>query len=344
MAADSYYDGSSDPYDPEAAIRQRVLDQLSQGDAAPVADTSSQSSTPSPDFNAAPAPAPFLAGDQYTPTPAAAPAAPATADPSLLGPNYSGPAPASFGGPATSADQVPVPGVNPGVVYTDQSGRGYTPDELYANRNALLQDPANARIRDILSTYGYGGAAPAATQKRGGAAAGGGLSFAGTGATGGDTSWRDSIRQIIMKRLLADQGPIDENAPNIVAALNAAKDQLTRQSTTERDQLAERLYAQQGGGLNTDAVTQGVQQSNERMGTGLSTLRANLIQSAYKDRLTELNHLLDLATQTGDTEQAQQIQLSMANLQAALQREGLGVNLAEFGAQLDQNSVLAGLR
>jgi dihydrodipicolinate synthase/N-acetylneuraminate lyase len=53
--------------------------------------------------------------------------------------------------------------------------------------------------------------------------------------------------------------------------------------------------------------------------------------------------LLSQALAAGDADSARQIQVQMAALDAALKREGLGVNLAEFGAQLNQNAALAGL-
>src|SRR5947208_2372644 len=73
-------------------------------------------------------------------------AGPKTADPALLGPNFSGPLPASFGGQVQQG-AAPPSSENASIVYTDQSGRGYNPRELAANSGTLLQDPANARVR-----------------------------------------------------------------------------------------------------------------------------------------------------------------------------------------------------
>ena len=282
----------------------------------------------------------FLAGDQYTP-PAAS--APQTADPSLLGPNYSGPAPASFGGPATSADQVPVPSVNPGVVYTDPSGRGYNPSELYANRNTLLADPANARIRDILTQYGYGAPAAQSVAASTPSSTASASAPAGATAAGVPTSdFQSAVRQLLMKQLGEASSPVDPNAPEIAATLSSASDAGQRASDAERTALAERLYAQ-GGGLNTNALTQQVQQSGEKQAATLSTLKGQLLMNQYQMKHQQLQQDLQLAIQSGDAEAVRQTQLAIANLQAAVQREGIGVNLAEFGAQLDQNSALAGL-
>lgn len=268
---------------------------------------------------------------------------PATADPSLLGPNFSGPLPASFGGPATSADQTPVPGVNPQVVYTDASGQGYDPAQLYANRNALLQDPTNARIRDILQTYGYGSApaAAAAPAAGGGGGGGGGATAAGRSSS----TFNDAVRQILLQQLGEATKPVDPNAPEILATESASRDAGQRAADQERTALAERLYAQGGGaGLNTNALTQQIQQSGEKQAAAQSALKAQLLTHEYDAKRQQLQSLLAMAVQSGDAESARSIQMAIANLNAAVQREGLGVNLAEFGATLDQNATLAGLR
>lgn len=144
------------------------------------------------------------------------------------------------------------------------------------------------------------------------------------------------LRQILMQRMSGDSATVNPNDPNIAAPLSAAKDQLSRQSDTERNALAERLYAQ--GGLNTDAVTQGVQQSNERQGTALSSLRANLIVGELNNRRTDLQDAMRLAVQSGDAEMAQNIQLQLSALNAEIQREGIGANLAIAGQQFNQNA------
>lgn len=144
------------------------------------------------------------------------------------------------------------------------------------------------------------------------------------------------LRQALMQRLSADSAPVDPNDANIASPLSAAKDQLSRNSDTERNALAERLYAQ--GGLNTDAVNQGIQQSSERTGTALSSLRANLIVSELKSRRDDLASAMQLAVQAGDSESAQNIQLQLSALNAQIQREGIGANLAIAGQQFNQNA------
>ena len=334
--ADAYTDSTTDPY---AAVRKRLLGGqygvddgfLSTDPAAPNAPTLAPA-TPSPDF------------------------APKTADPSLLGPNYGAkPAPASFGGPATSPDQVPVPGVNPQVVYTDETGQGYDPAQLYASRNTLLQNPLHARIRDILQQYGYGSpaaaAAPASTAPpapAGGAASSGAGYTPGAPAVMPRSAFNEDIRKFLLERIRGASTPVDQNAPEITETLTAARDEGTREAEQERTALAERLYAEGvrgggGGGLNTGALTQQIQQSGERNAGRMQGLRANLLMNAYNQKAQQLQHFLSLAVASGDADSARAVQVELANLEAALRREGLGANLAMFGANLDQQAVLAGL-
>ena len=164
-----------------------------------------------------------------------------------------------------------------------------------------------------------------------------------TAGSGGTNAWTDQIRGIIMQRLQAAQQPINEQDTGIAQAVSAARDETTRASEQERTALAERLYAQGSGGLQSGALTQQIQQSGERNASALSSLRGNLMMQAARDKAQELQQLLQLATASGDSEMARQVQRELAALQAALQREGLAVNLAEFGAQLNQNAVLYGL-
>lgn len=153
---------------------------------------------------------------------------------------------------------------------------------------------------------------------------------------------KDQVRQYLMGQLKSASQPVNPNDPNIAAPLSAARDETARATDQERTALAERLYAQ-GGGLNSNALTQGIQQSSERNAGSLSNLRASLISNEYNARRTQMTQLLSQALASGNADAAQQIQVQMAALDAALKREGLGTNLAEFGAQLNQNAALAGL-
>ncbi len=151
-----------------------------------------------------------------------------------------------------------------------------------------------------------------------------------------------SLRQLIQERLKGASQPVDPNDPNINIPVTAARDQLTRQGETERSALAEHAYAQ--GGLNTDLIGRQIQQSNERSGQTLGNIRSQLIQREIVSRRSELQDLLSMVMAAGDSASARQIQLQIAALNAQLQEQGQAINLAEFGAQLNSNAALAGLR
>jgi hypothetical protein len=170
--------------------------------------------------------------------------------------------------------------------------------------------------------------------------AGGGSYTAPQGLWGPD--FMAQLRSILMQRMAGATKPVDPNDPNIASTMTAARDEATRSSTTERNQLAERLYAQ--GGLNTDAITQQIQQSGEHNAQGLSSLRATLITRELESRRSELRDLLQMATQAGDAQMARDIQMQLAALNAQVQRESMGVDLAKYSAYLNTQTALAGLR
>jgi hypothetical protein len=149
------------------------------------------------------------------------------------------------------------------------------------------------------------------------------------------------LRQILMQRLQASSQPVDPNAPNIESAMTAARDQASRSTDVERNALAERLYAQ--GGLNTDALTQQVQQSGERNATALGGLRATLVQKEVDRKQADLRDMMQMALAAGDAESAREIQMQIAALDAMMREEGYGVDLAKFSAGLNQNAALAGM-
>jgi hypothetical protein len=155
--------------------------------------------------------------------------------------------------------------------------------------------------------------------------------------------FNSQIRAQLMARLAELGKPVDENAAGIGQAVTAARDEGTRAAQTERTALAERLYAQRDGGLNSNALTQQIQQSGEKQGAAMGSLRANLLMSEYARKQAALQQTLQLAVQSGDAEAARAAQKAIADLQAQLQREGFGVDLAKYKAFLDQNAVLNGL-
>lgn len=162
-------------------------------------------------------------------------------------------------------------------------------------------------------------------------------------SAGGGGDFNSQIRDMLMKRLAELGGGVDENSTGISQALSAARNEGTRASEQERTALAEHLYADGGGGLNSNAITQGIQQSAEKQGAAMSGLRANLIMGEYARKQTSLQQTLQLAVQSGDAEAARAAQKAIADLQAQLQREGFGVDLAKYQAYLNQHAVEMGL-
>jgi len=148
----------------------------------------------------------------------------------------------------------------------------------------------------------------------------------------------DAIKQILMQRIAVAQQPVDEQSPEVAQPFAAAKLQAQRQSAKERNDLAERLYA--SGDLNTAALDQGIQQSNENVAVGLAGLKAQLITQQLQAKRQELSDDLRYAIAIGDGESARQIQLALAALDAQLRREGYGVNLAAITAQQNSNAGL----
>ncbi len=169
-----------------------------------------------------------------------------------------------------------------------------------------------------------------------------------TGSQAGALSpFTQQIRDLLMKRIAADQAPLDEQGSGIADAVNAARIEASRSQDQERKALAEQLFAQaaRGGGgiVDENALRQGVQQSAERNAMGLGTLRAQLIQREYQRKADDLNNAMQQALASGDAETARQIQLALAYLQAQLTREGYGIDLAKFQQQQNSNSVNSGL-
>lgn len=188
----------------------------------------------------------------------------------------------------------------------------------------------------------FGGASGGAS---GGGGTGGGGTGGGAGAGGGAAAsstpdWYNQIRAMLMGRITAAQAPVNESDNYIAQPLSAARDALTRGQDEERKALAERLYAT--GDLSSSTLPQQIMQSSERNNVGYSQLRAGLISKEYSARREELANYLQLAMASGDAEMARNIQMEIARLNAAVQRESLGISLAEFLAQLNQNTARAG--
>lgn len=348
-------------FDPYASIRKRVLEQMPGGSSgyseagSAIPQAPDLASTPTPDFQVGATtdtPSPVDEGPSSTqPTPIGQPA---------VNP-YDPTNPANQGTGGTYNE--PAPGNDANQIsgwFSSYTGRPPTPQDLtfwltqaQVNagglswvQNQIANSPeamAYARSRGVgQPTQAAAAAGDAAT---GGAATGGGTGTAAVTASP-TSSFTDQLRALLLERLKAASGPVDENSPEISSALSAARDESQRLSDRERTALAERLYAQGvgsgGGGLQSNALTQQIQQSAERNAGALSTLRANLIMNAYNQKRTELENDLQLAFASGDAESARAIQIQIANLQATVQRESIGAGLAINAANQNATTVGAG--
>lgn len=254
--------------------------------------------------------------------------------------------PGGVTGPASSSTYYQAPGVtaDPSIDpngYVAQTLAAYAKNggsdsvSYWQQKAREWNDPAYLAQRIQYATGG-----PKAGQDLGGAGAQPGVSVTGSTIPVPQTSpFQDQIRSIILSRLGALSQPYDPNSPEITQPLDAARVEVARAQQQARNALAERLYAT--GNLNTNELNQGVQQNIEQGGQALGTLRSNLITTQLQNRAAQLQSLLSLAVQTGDTASAQAIQVELANLNAELTRQGYGVNLAEFAANQNANATTA---
>lgn len=153
----------------------------------------------------------------------------------------------------------------------------------------------------------------------------------------GESEQQRALRQILMDRIKGLQGPFDPNAdPGITVPFEAARATAQRQLDSERQALAERLFAEGGGDVQGGELTQGIQQSQERTALGLGSLRGELVVREIATRRAELQDTLQLAIASGDAAAARDIQWRMAQLDAILRREGYGIDMAKYLAGINQ--------
>lgn len=350
---------SPDEFDPATGLRRRLIDQQSADPVAPAAAPAAAPSTEAAPFvsqwdpgSSAPSNAPpgqhwdaNLANYVPDASGATTSAAPAAFDPHSANINDPGQLSQLISWASTQ------PGVNPSVARDPGYWQGAAPrfggdTGYFIQRMFTAEGPPEGS-----------GAAPASAGAPQAGVSGGGAPVQQPGQSNdafsqflkqyqeqqaAEAAQKAQVREFLLARLKEASAPVNETDQNIAAPLQAARDETSRATDTERTALAERLYAQ-GGGLNSNALTQGIQQSSERNAGQLSNLRASLITNEYNARRTQMTQLLSQALASGNTDAAQQIQVQIAALNAALQRESLGLNAAEFGATLNQNAALAGL-
>jgi hypothetical protein len=355
MAYNANQDG---PPDPTALLRQRVTQQVAgdptvpTGPSAAVPRNTTQPVAAAPfDTNTGPTGTPGGAKGQinyqpgqlpsipldnynpatgaYTPTPGTyTPPASAFADPSKNLGVALGAAPAS--GPNAWIDQALQQAQS-----TDDPNYWYS--KIAADPKAMAGDPSAIAYWQGRIAQGDGALAVRNGTKQKFQDTAASTAAAGAAVTPATNPFTDQVRQLLLARMAKDSQPVSDTDQNIAAPLDAARLEAGRSQQQERTALAEQLYAQ--GDLGSNSLNQGIQQSAEREATGLSQVRAGLLSQEYASRRADLNDAMQQALATGDAESARQLQLAIANLDAQVQREGLGVTLAIDSANKNANGV-----
>ncbi len=224
--------------------------------------------------------------------------------------------PASFGGPVQPG-AVPPSGENPHVVYTDQSGKGYNPNELASAWNsdsAFRGDAANARVGDILQQYGTVLGTPMAPTGAPAAPAGGGMAGmgAGLGAVGASLAGPSDPRaSAFYDMLMSRLGGINENP--------GADDPIIKKQTDNYAANAERASrsyltaaAERGGSTaNTDAAARSLA---EKAGQATAGFGAQLAGDERNQRRQQIQQILSTGAQFLPQQQQMALQQELHNL------------------------------
>lgn len=155
----------------------------------------------------------------------------------------------------------------------------------------------------------------------------------------GSSAYQDQVRQILMGILGQAQQPVNENSAEIQQPFQAAALDAQRGQDLERKQLAERLYAEGGGGTNE--LTQGTQQSAERLAGTLGNIKSQLIGRAVQNKQAQLQQALALAVQSGDAEAARAIQAQILAFQQSQWNDNYGLQLSDRQYQRDRDAARA---
>jgi hypothetical protein len=130
-------------------------------------------------------------------------------------------------------------------------------------------------------------------------------------------------------------GPTPEQAGEGAATSGTANAYRTAtQRSAERQQRqAAHLNAVQGGNANSPQLAMAGRGIEQQRGEDESNFVANLTESKIKDRRDELMQGLNMAMASGDADAARQIQLQIAEMNAALERSGQEITRTSVGNQ-----------
>lgn len=162
---------------------------------------------------------------------------------------------------------------------------------------------------------------------------------AGAVSTPGTAS---STRDLLMQQMNLNAGPTDASDPTLNGAITAYDTQSQRDQQSDRDAIAERAYA--GGNLDTGGMNTAIQASRENAAGKRASFAGNLTYQEAQNKRNTLTQQLQLATQSGLTQQAQDLQGQIAQIDAQLRAGGLGFNYANLAATMNRDATLGGLR
>lgn len=154
---------------------------------------------------------------------------------------------------------------------------------------------------------------------------------------------RDQITELL------HQAPVSAEDPDIAPAISANRVAQERSLQDERNQIAESNYAQHLSGSGTaDAQFQA---ARERTGVSEGQFSGNLVAQQALARRNQITQVLQIGAGVMTADQQQQLQRELANMDAILRQQQitnqnnqfndqLGVNIGEFQANLNRQSVL----
>jgi len=212
-------------------------------------------------------------------------------------------------------------------------------DVVQTNGTIWFGNAGQATPQNVNTSSASSGSASGAGFSGGGLGGyGGGLGIAGPG--GGAVSTPDSA-SFVRNLLLQQLSGLSSGPDPLRQALQAYDTQSQRDQQSNRDALAERAYA--GGNLDTGGFNTAVAQNQESAAGQRANFAGNTTYQDAQNRRQQLTQLLSLATSSGLTQQAQDLQRQIAEIDAQLRAGGLGFNYAQLQAQMNRDAVLAGL-
>lgn len=165
---------------------------------------------------------------------------------------------------------------------------------------------------------------------------GGGVASAAPGGGGElDAAFRDAL----LKAMQGANAPYDPNDPRNAAqqmAFNRQRDQSAQQ---ERAAMAERgaFNGLNSGGAGSGGFETGLQGIQENAGQDKAGQAAHLAQQDYQAKRQDLAHALDLANAVGARQEANALQMQLAQLDSQYRYSALAQNQSQFEDQMSYN-------